>query len=399
MAKDYWTCPYCGANLDHGENCDCMDEKREATPVQREQPLTHHQDNTTKKSVMSTENGGNAMENTGQENHELIAVRQVPVIEENLREMRQTVEARVKDALAMACTEENYKAVKKVRSDLRKEHADLETRRKAVKAAILAPYDKFEGAYKENVGDLYTDADKKLKARIDEVEDGLRKQKAAEVRVHFDQCRVTFGIAPDLVSFEQSGIKVTLSASTETLKARATEYLSRIAGDLELIEAQEYRDEVMAEYRQTLDVSKAVKTVRERHQAAEQERQRREAEAEAERKASSPAAEFPEEEERTAETAALPEQAEPFQPEEVVPFASAPVSDVPPFVMDETTVPFAQDAAVPFGVADFPENNSPAALCATDRKTYILRITANDEEMDKLRGFLASVGCRFAIIE
>lgn len=23
----YWTCPYCGANLDPGESCDCREEK------------------------------------------------------------------------------------------------------------------------------------------------------------------------------------------------------------------------------------------------------------------------------------------------------------------------------------------------------------------------------------
>ena len=25
----YWTCPKCGANLDHGEKCDCEDNERE----------------------------------------------------------------------------------------------------------------------------------------------------------------------------------------------------------------------------------------------------------------------------------------------------------------------------------------------------------------------------------
>ena len=34
----YKTCPYCGAHLDHGERCDCRDEKREAAPLQRERP-------------------------------------------------------------------------------------------------------------------------------------------------------------------------------------------------------------------------------------------------------------------------------------------------------------------------------------------------------------------------
>lgn len=29
MQRDtyYWTCPYCGANLDPGESCDCKKEK------------------------------------------------------------------------------------------------------------------------------------------------------------------------------------------------------------------------------------------------------------------------------------------------------------------------------------------------------------------------------------
>lgn len=25
----YWTCPYCGANLDPGEKCDCKDNKED----------------------------------------------------------------------------------------------------------------------------------------------------------------------------------------------------------------------------------------------------------------------------------------------------------------------------------------------------------------------------------
>ncbi|MBQ9348343.1 MAG: DUF1351 domain-containing protein, partial [Oscillibacter sp.] len=332
MPKHYWTCPYCGANLDPGERCDCRDE-REAAPPEWEQP-NHYGEYITDSTSLSTGNGGYGMENenSGQESRELIAVRQVPVIEENLLEARKAVEARIADALAMACTEETYKAVKKIRSDLRKEYADLEARRKAVKAAILAPYDKFEDAYKENIGDFYTNADKKLKARIDEVEDGLRAQKETEVRAHFDQCRVTFGIDPDLVSFERSGVKVTISASTGALKAKATEYLSRIAGDLELIETQDHKDEVMAEYRKTLDVSTAVLTVKQRHEEAEQERKRREAEeaAKAAEQDSSPVSTSIPVTEPSPASAPVPD----------------PVSEVLPFTMDD----------VHHGTPDYPEN-------------------------------------------
>ena len=34
----YYECPNCGASLDHGERCDCLDEKKEAAPLQQEQP-------------------------------------------------------------------------------------------------------------------------------------------------------------------------------------------------------------------------------------------------------------------------------------------------------------------------------------------------------------------------
>ena len=38
----YKTCELCGANLDHGERCDCQDIKRkEVAPVRRKRPQTN----------------------------------------------------------------------------------------------------------------------------------------------------------------------------------------------------------------------------------------------------------------------------------------------------------------------------------------------------------------------
>ena len=43
MAK-FWTCPYCGCNLDLGETCDCRDEEKEKNPryasINRKDPGT-----------------------------------------------------------------------------------------------------------------------------------------------------------------------------------------------------------------------------------------------------------------------------------------------------------------------------------------------------------------------
>jgi len=73
-------------------------------------------------------------------NDNLIIVRQLPVIEDQLLQVKASIESRVGEALSLACTEDTYKAVKKARSELNKEYAELERRRKEVKASILAPY-------------------------------------------------------------------------------------------------------------------------------------------------------------------------------------------------------------------------------------------------------------------
>lgn len=210
-------------------------------------------------------------------NDNLIIVRQLPVIEDQLLQVKASIESRVSEALSLACTEDTYKAVKKARSELNKEYTELERRRKEVKASILAPYEQFEKLYKECAGDIYTQADSQLKARISEVEEGLKQQRLDDLLAYFGEYRQSLGLDPDLAAFDASGIKVTLSDSKKALRTKAKDFLDRVAGDLELIETQELKEEILVEYRRTLNISAAVTTVNNRHKAMEAERQRREA--------------------------------------------------------------------------------------------------------------------------
>ena len=68
----------------------------------------------------------------------LIVVKQLPIIEDQLRQVKASVDERVAQVLALACTEATYKDVKKARAELNKEFQDLEARRREVKKAILA---------------------------------------------------------------------------------------------------------------------------------------------------------------------------------------------------------------------------------------------------------------------
>lgn len=206
----------------------------------------------------------------------LIVVKQLPVIEDQLRKVQEQIQTRVQAALALPCTEETRTAVKKERAALKKEFDMLEDRRKAVKRAILEPYERFEAVYKQCTADIYRQADAELKARVDAVEYGLRQEKEEALRAWFSEYREFLGLDASFC-FTRSGIRVTLSESRKSLQERAKAFLDRVAGDLRMIETLEDRDEVLAEYRTSLDVSAAVTAVNLRRKAAEEERAAREA--------------------------------------------------------------------------------------------------------------------------
>lgn len=225
------------------------------------------------------------------ENTEIIVVKQLPIIEEQLRTVQQNIQARVDEVLAMECTEDTVKEVKKARAELNAQFKDLEARRKAVKSQIEAPYKKFEVVYKACAGDIFVDADRKLAQKIRDVEDGMRNKRADAVRSYFEEYRDSLHLPADLADYRYAGINVTLSATEKSLKSQAKEFLDRLLDDLSLIATQPDPDEVLTEYRECRNVARAVQIVRERHARIEAERRRREEEQEAQRKAQEHAAE------------------------------------------------------------------------------------------------------------
>lgn len=206
----------------------------------------------------------------------LIVVTQLPVIKDQLLAVKASIQERVSTALSLVCTEETYKDIKKVRSELNKEYAELEQRRKEIKGQILAPYEQFEGVYKECAGDMYARADRELGAKIKEVEDGLKKQKADDIAAYFAEYRASLNIPEDFVTLDAANIKIGLSDSRTSLHKQAKAFLDMVAGDLEVIEKQEYPDEVLTEYRKNYNLSGAILTVGNRHAEIAREQLRRE---------------------------------------------------------------------------------------------------------------------------
>jgi len=202
----------------------------------------------------------------------LIVIEQLPVIRERLSTLSAEIDKEVEDALSLVCTEETVKTVKNVRTAMTKKFTELETQRKDVKKAVLDPYSRFEEIYKELVSDKYKAADAQLKEKIDTVENELKKKKEDEVYSYFTELCEAKKI--DFISFERAGLNINLSATVPALKKQVKEFIDRIVSDLELIDNQEFKSEIMVEFRHSLNGSQAIMTVVTRNKEIEEQKQR-----------------------------------------------------------------------------------------------------------------------------
>ena len=209
----------------------------------------------------------------------LIAVTQLPVIEERLRSVKDAVELAVAEAQSMIATEETVQAVKDKRAELRKQFDALETQRKAVKAQIMAPYDRFNAVYDECVGGPFKAADVALKATVGEFEGQLKAECKSRLEGYFAELCAMEQI--DFLSFDQAmaigGIKITLADCKKNtprqLQDALASVVSRIAVDMERISRMDDAAEIMAEYKKCFDVGKSLDIINGRKKLIEVEKE------------------------------------------------------------------------------------------------------------------------------
>lgn len=197
-------------------------------------------------------------------NKDLIIIEQLPVIVTKLKGLSEEIKVKTAEALSLVCSEETVKLIKERRAELNRDKAEIEAMRKEIKKKVLAPYEEFETLYKANITDIYADADKQLKDRIDTVENELKDKKAEKVKSYFEELKNACGI--DFISFEDANINITLSASEKSLKEAVNTFIDKIKEDLDIIVSQSYKDEILYEYKKTLKLSDAILTVSMRHQ-------------------------------------------------------------------------------------------------------------------------------------
>ena len=209
-----------------------------------------------------------------EEKKELIVVKQLPVIEEQLRSLSDEIDKKVSRALSLVVSDETVKEVKKVRAELNADFKDLEHKRKSVKEQVMNPYLQFEEIYKKYVTEKFKYADEELKKKISMVETEQLNAKSKEIKDYFEEYKVSKNI--DFITFENANINITLSASNKSLKEQAKEFIDKVSDDLALIDSQEHKEEILIEYKKSLNVSLAITTVVNRYKELEELKKKQE---------------------------------------------------------------------------------------------------------------------------
>ena len=215
-------------------------------------------------------------------NENLITVQQLPVIVyERLESVGQEIDKRIAalDLDKQLVTEDTKKAVKDTRAMLNKELKDFEEQRKRIKEQVVAPYEAFEKAYNSFIKVKYEKADGILKVKIDEFDRKLKADKEARIRAYFTELCQANNI--DFLPFERLGLNIRLNDTDKSLKDIVNTNIDNVVKSLEMIESltdpDEYKAEILADYKQTLDVMIAINNAKYRKQQREAELQRLEA--------------------------------------------------------------------------------------------------------------------------
>ena len=215
-------------------------------------------------------------------NEQLITLKQAPIIiYEKIKAVGQQVETKIAELNLdnQLVTDETLKSAKNTRTTLRKELAVFEEQRKFIKDQVNAPYEAFEKAYKEHIKVHYDKADSTLKAKIDEVQNRLLDDKRGRIKGYFTELCQSQGI--DFLIFERLTLNITLSASDKSLKDEVVSFVSEVSKGLQLIETlsetDEFKAEILTDYKQTLDITRAIQGAQYRRQQREAELQRIEA--------------------------------------------------------------------------------------------------------------------------
>lgn len=202
-----------------------------------------------------------------------VRIKSVGEIESNMKEVKGYVEELNNYYKSVTFTEETLKQAKEEKAKVNKFKTEVADYRKKITAEYNKPIKVFEDTAKETEK-LLSETYNTINQQVAGFEEEQKRKKEQEIREYFEEYKTANDI--DFVSYEQAQINVTLTASIKSLKEQVKVFIERVIDDLKLIETQECKEEILVEYKQNLNVSRAIQEVANRHKLLEEEKRKQE---------------------------------------------------------------------------------------------------------------------------
>lgn len=199
--------------------------------------------------------------------NEIIKIQHLPEIFEQLEKVGKFVDKKLKGVTDLKATDANKSNLKDKRTEINNTLSILEDKRKEIKKAIETPYDVFNAKYTKEVKEKLENASKTLTGKINFIEDTQKKAKEQVLRKFFEEYKVSKNI--DFVDFEQMHLNIILNTTEVKYKNDIVKFLDKVSDELDLINLQSSKEEIMYEYKKTLDLANSIKIVQERKMAIE----------------------------------------------------------------------------------------------------------------------------------
>ena len=212
---------------------------------------------------------------------EIIAnISKIPEVTSNISHVKEYATKLQDFYKSIVFTEETMKDAKDEKANINKFKTTVSDYRKNISSELKKPIEEFETLAKDTekiLSETYTT----INEQVSNYENGIKEEKKKKIINYFNEYKASLEI--DFVEFEQANIKVNLNSTEKSLKEAAQSFLDKIKEDLDLIETQEYKEEILVEYKSTLNVTTSIKTVVNRKEAIKKEKERLEKEAEIKR--------------------------------------------------------------------------------------------------------------------
>ena len=224
--------------------------------------------------------------------NEIVKVESLGVIKQQLDKVEIFIDEKIKNIpetlekikkMSFVEQEDEKNDIKKYQQYLSKIQKELEDKRKEIKEEINKPYKEFEEYYKNGVYLKLDNSIKQIKEVVNEIGTLQKDEKECELREFAEQHIIANNIQ-DIVTFEDIGLNITLSASIKSLKEQILYKIEKIVNDIKLIEQEEYKEELLIEYKKNnFDYVDSKIIVNERHRKIEELKKQQEVKLEQEK--------------------------------------------------------------------------------------------------------------------